>query len=72
MTYQERIKQIAAQSLGSPAQVWLTEYLKFRGSCLLVELRRSTPETLEKIQGKLDENDKLMELITAIEESKLE
>jgi len=72
MDYSERLKQIAAKSHGAPAEEWLTEYLKMRGDVLLRQLRRATVETLEKIQGQLDENDKLMELINAVKDSKLQ
>lgn len=72
MSYPERIKQIAAKSHGSPPHEWLTEYLKLRGDHLLRELRSCRVDKFENIQGRLDENDKLIELIKAIEESKVE
>lgn len=66
--YHERLKAIAAAAYLQPAAVWLLSYLKFRGDCLLGELRRSDKDSFETIQGRLDENDHLMQLIKAIEE----
>lgn len=71
ISYQDRLKQIAALSHSGDLSVCIIEYIRFRGDKLIRDLRSCTPETLEKIQGKMDENDKLMELAVAIRDSKL-
>lgn len=67
MTYEDKLKAIAVAILNGGAHAALTEYLKLRGDNLLRTLRTAKVDTFQQIQGRLDENDKLMELINAIE-----
>lgn len=67
MTYEEKVRAIAVAILNGGAHAALTEYLKLRGDNLLRSLRTAKPETFQVIQGRLDENDKLMDLIKAME-----
>lgn len=66
MTYEDKLKAIAVRALNTPPQIWLAEYLKFRGDYLLRELRTANKDSFETIQGSLDENDRLMRLIESI------
>jgi hypothetical protein len=66
MTYPEKLEAIATAIVTGKAHDGLTEYLKLRGDNLLRQLRTSTEENFRQIQGRLDENDKLMDLIQAL------
>lgn len=71
ITYQDRLKQIGALSHSGDLSQCVIEYLKLRGDKLIRDLRGANHDTFEKIQGQMDENDKLMELVKAIQDSKL-
>lgn len=72
MSYRDDLQSIAAMAVSQPARLWIKAYHALRKNGLMGELRNATHETFEKIQGQLNENDKLLDLVNMIENAKFE
>lgn len=63
--YQQTLRVIAAKAISRihAPEEWVKEYKELREWYLMKQLRRCSVDDLPKIQGALDENDKLGELL---------